>query len=103
VLTALEDVENALTSNTNARRRESQLLLAEQAANNATLFARSQYRAGLIDFQQLLEAERSLLSSQDSRANARADRATASVQLYRALGGGWQAAPEPQTVSGGSD
>ncbi|MDB5682937.1 MAG: efflux system outer rane lipoprotein [Sphingomonas bacterium] len=103
VLTALEDVENALTSNTNARRRESQLLLAEQAANNATLFARSQYRAGLIDFQQLLEAERSLLSSQDSRATARADRATASVQLYRALGGGWQAAPEPQTVSGGRD
>jgi multidrug efflux system outer membrane protein len=103
VLTALEDVENALTSNRNAGRRESSLVLAEEASRNATLYARSQYRAGLIDFQQLLEAERSLLSSQDSRASARADRATASVQLYRALGGGWQVAPEPQTVARGTD
>jgi NodT family efflux transporter outer membrane factor (OMF) lipoprotein len=103
VLTALEDVENALTSNRNARRREVELATAEEASRNAAIYARSQYQAGLIDFQQLLDAERSLLSSQDGRATARADRASATVQLYRALGGGWQAAPVPQTATRGTD
>jgi NodT family efflux transporter outer membrane factor (OMF) lipoprotein len=99
VLTALEDVENALTSLAAADRRERDVAIAAQAARNAVLYARSQYRAGLIDFQALLESERSLLSSQDSSATARADRATATVQLYKALGGGWQAAPLPATAS----
>jgi NodT family efflux transporter outer membrane factor (OMF) lipoprotein len=103
VLTALEDVENALTSNRNARRREVELANAEEASRNAAIYARSQYQAGLIDFQQLLDAERSLLSSQDGRSTARADRASATVQLYRALGGGWQAAPLPQTATRGTD
>ena len=50
------------------------------------------YQSGLIDFQSLLEAERSLLSSRESRLNARAARSSASVQLYKALGGGWPSA-----------
>lgn len=98
VLTALEEVENALTSLTAAERREREVIAAADAAENAVLLARSQYQAGLIDFQALLESERSLLSSQDSRATARANRATATVQLYKALGGGWQAAPTPATA-----
>jgi NodT family efflux transporter outer membrane factor (OMF) lipoprotein len=99
VLTALEDVENALTSLSAAERREREVIVSAEAARNAVLYARSQYRAGLIDFQSLLESERSLLSSQDSSASARADRATATVQLYKALGGGWEAAPMPATAS----
>jgi len=99
VLTALEDVENALTALTNAERREREVIAAADAAQAAVTYARIQYRSGLIDFQSLLESERGLLSSQDARAQARADRATATVQLYKALGGGWQAAPEPATVT----
>lgn len=99
VLVALEDVENALTALTNAERREREVIAAADAAQAAVDYARLQYRSGLIDFQSLLESERSLLSSQDSRASARADRSTATVQLYKALGGGWQAAPEPTTVT----
>lgn len=99
VLTALEEVENALTALSSTERRERELLIAEEASRNAVIYARSQYRAGLIDFQTLLDSERSLLSGQDSRAGARADRATATVQLFKALGGGWQAAPVPTTVT----
>lgn len=99
VLTALEEVENALVAVAAAERRERELLRADEAARNAVLLARSQYRAGLSDFQSLLEAERSLLNSQESRVTARADRATATVQLYKALGGGWQAAPLPASVT----
>ncbi|SNS08005.1 efflux transporter, outer membrane factor (OMF) lipoprotein, NodT family [Sphingomonas laterariae] len=98
VLTALEEVENALTALTAAERREREVVTAAEAAENAVILARSQYRAGLIDFQALLESERSLLVTQDSRATARSNRATATVQLYKALGGGWEAAPMPATA-----
>jgi NodT family efflux transporter outer membrane factor (OMF) lipoprotein len=99
VLVALEDTENALFAvNANAR-SEAELIVAEEAARNAATLARSQYQAGLIDFQALLESERSLLSSEDTRASARAGRATASIQLFKALGGGWESAPEPRTLT----
>jgi multidrug efflux system outer membrane protein len=95
VLVALEEVENALVFLDSAKRREAVLITAEASARTAVLYARSQYRAGLIDFQSLLESERSLLSSEDNRATARAARATAAVQLYKALGGGWSDADIP--------
>ena len=90
VLIALEDVENALVAVQSARTRQSALATALDAARNAALLARSQYRAGLTDFQTLLTAERTLLSAQDSLAVADADRSSALIQLYTALGGGWQ-------------
>ncbi len=95
VLTALSDVENALVALANSRRRVVTLGEAVDDSHAALVFAQSQYRVGLIDFQTLLESQRALLASQDSLAQARAERATALVQLYKALGGGWQAAPMP--------
>ena len=93
VLTALEDVENALVALRNAQAREEVLAGAEGSAQLSLDYARIRYRSGLADFQTLLESERSLLSTQDGRLAARAARASAQVQLYKALGGGW--APDP--------
>ncbi|PZU47361.1 MAG: RND transporter [Sphingomonas sp.] len=90
VLAALEDVENALQAGTAADAREAQLAIAEDAANNSALLARMQYQSGLTDFQTLLTAEQSLLSASNSRAATKAEQALAVVQLYNALGGGWQ-------------
>ena len=89
MLTALEDVENGLVALKSARDREGSLAEAFEAANNAAILARSQYRAGLTDFQTLLDAERQLLSARDGLASAKADEANAIVQIYLALGGGW--------------
>ncbi len=89
VLTALEDIENALSALTAARQRQVNFAEALDAADNTALLARSQYRAGLIDFRALLEAERSLNSARDGVATSRGAEALASVQLYRAMGGGW--------------
>jgi outer membrane protein TolC len=86
---------------TRPERQEAELLVAEDAASNAALLARSQYQAGLIDFQTLLDSERSLLATQDSRASARATRASSLVQLYKALGGGWDA-PVPTSSAASS-
>ncbi len=90
VLTALEDVENAMTSLNSARQRKAEFATAFDASNNAALLARSQYQSGLIDFQTLSNTETTLLNARNSLAAAQADEALAIAQLYNALGGGWQ-------------
>ncbi|WP_448658825.1 efflux transporter outer membrane subunit [Sphingomonas sp. CJ99] len=89
VLQALEDIENAAIALDSANRREREFVIALDASSNAAILARSQYRAGLTDFTTLNQAENTLLSANNSLAQARADKATALVQLYGALGGGW--------------
>lgn len=90
VLRALEDVENALAAVESAKGRTEQFTVALEAASNSAILARSQYQAGLTDFQTLLTAEQTLLSAREGLASAQADQALAVVQLYSALGGGWQ-------------
>lgn len=99
VLVALEEAENALVAVDVSERRERELIVAEEAARNAAALARSQYQAGIIDFSALLDAERTLLTSESGRAAAQADRAIAAVQLFKALGGGWEDAPAPRTLT----
>jgi multidrug efflux system outer membrane protein len=95
VLTALEDVENALLALRASRERQAQFAIALEAATNSAILSRVEYRSGLLDFQQLLEAERSLVSARDGMATSRGDEALALVQLYRAMGGGWDPAAAP--------
>lgn len=90
VLTALEDVENGMASLTSARTRKAEFATAYDASNNAAIMARSQYQAGLIDFQTLSTTETTLLNARNSLASARSDEVLAIAQLYNALGGGWQ-------------
>ena len=96
VLIALEDVENAVVAVDTARRRERELTIAFDAANNAAILSRNQYRSGLTDFTTLSQQEATLLSSRNGAAQARADAATALVQLFGALGGGWDATVTPE-------
>lgn len=96
VLTSLEDVENALTALQAAKDRQAQFAIALDASNNAAILSRSQYRAGLTDITTLNTNESALLSAQNGLSNARADQAQALVQLYLALGGGWDSNSVPQ-------
>lgn len=99
VLTALQDVENALVALSRSRARSDALARAAEAASNAAELARQRYSAGLIDFQSVLDTERSLLSIQDSLASARADSVLALIRLYKALGGGWSSQAEAGSVA----
>ncbi|OYY69552.1 efflux transporter outer membrane subunit [Sphingomonas sp. 28-63-12] len=96
VLTALEDVENALTAMATAEARQRDFAVALDASSNAAILARSQYRAGLTDITTLNNTESALLSAQSGLTTARADQAQALVQLYLALGGGWDSASPPE-------
>ncbi len=95
VLTSLKDVEDALVALRGDRERKLRLQDAAEAAGNAALLARQRYSSGLVDFQTVLETQRTQLSTQDSVASASADVSADHVRLYKALGGGWR--------SGGSD
>lgn len=90
VLTALKDVEDALVSLRGNRERLVRLRLAADAAGNAELLARQRYSSGLIDFQSVLETQRTLLSTQEGVATTAANLSADHVRLYKALGGGWQ-------------
>ncbi len=90
VLTALKDVEDALVSLRGNRERLVRLRSAADAAGNAELLARQRYSSGLIDFQSVLETQRTLLSTQEGVATTVANLSADHVRLYKALGGGWQ-------------
>jgi NodT family efflux transporter outer membrane factor (OMF) lipoprotein len=89
--TALQEVEDALTALRTDRERLVRLRNAATAATAAANMATSRYSSGLIDFQVVLETQRNQLSTQDAVAGASADIGTDQVNLFKALGGGWQA------------
>ena len=89
VLTALKDVEDALVALRGDRERLLYLQRAAEAAGNAALLARQRYGSGLIDFQTVLDTQRTQLNTQEIVASARADLSADYVRLYKALGGGW--------------
>ena len=100
VLNALKEVEDALVSLRTSRERLATLRRAAEAARNASLLARYRYNSGLIDFQSVLQTQVTLLQVQDSVANVQAALGVAHVQLYKALGGGWQPDTLATLVSG---
>ena len=95
ILVALQDVENALVDLARTRDRGEALANAVDAARNAATLARQRYSTGLIDFQSVLDSERSVLVLEESLATNRANGVQALIRLYKALGGGWS----PQRAS----
>lgn len=94
ILTALEEVENALTAYAEEQIRRDRLEIARAAARDAEALAQAQYRAGMVDFSNVLDAQRSLLGFEDQLAGSEGAVAANLVRLYKALGGGWQSMAE---------
>lgn len=90
VLTAYEEVENALKAYTEEQMRRDSLITAIEAAEKSVRLAQAQYKAGLIDFSNVLIAQRSLLAFQDNLAVSEGTVTSNLVRLYKSLGGGWQ-------------
>jgi len=90
VLTALADVENALVAYAKEQRRRESLTEATEAARRAVELARKQYSSGLIEFGNVLIAQRSLLSLEDQLAVSEGGVTSNLIALYKSLGGGWK-------------
>jgi NodT family efflux transporter outer membrane factor (OMF) lipoprotein len=101
ILTALEDVENALVAYSQDQLRRQSLIQATQAAERAVDLALKQYASGMIDFRDVLEAQRSLLSFQDQLAESDGAATSNLITLYKAFGGGWTSLMPEKALSKG--
>lgn len=97
VLSALEEVENALKSYAAARERVDARRAAAESARNAAELSHNLYQSGLADFQQVLETQRTQLTAEDSLASADATLRISLIALYKALGGGWNLSASGKT------
>ncbi len=89
VLTALNEVENALTAYTNEQDQARHLKLSAAAAEKSLKLARIRYTSGITNFTAVLNAQESLLAIQDQTARSTGTLSTDLVRIYKALGGGW--------------
>jgi outer membrane protein, multidrug efflux system len=90
ILTALEDVENALVNYANEQTRYSFLVNAVAANRRALQLSDELYKNGLVDFLNVLVSRLALFNSESNLAQSEATMATNLVALYKALGGGWE-------------
>jgi NodT family efflux transporter outer membrane factor (OMF) lipoprotein len=91
VLRSLEETETALSAYSNALRRREALQAARNEAEVAAKIVRAQQREGQVDSLALLDAERTFAESEAQLADINGDVASAQINLFRALGGGWSA------------
>jgi len=89
VLTALQDVENALVGLAQERIRLGKLSSSAGSYREAAQLSRSLYQSGASSFLDVLDAERSLYSAEDTLLQSRVAIATNFISLNKALGGGW--------------
>lgn len=88
VLKGVSEVESALSSARNERERLQALDTAVTASQKTVSLVKDNYREGLIDFQNVLDAERTIFANEDERAISQGQIAAAYVSLFKALGGG---------------
>jgi outer membrane protein, multidrug efflux system len=89
VLRAFQDVSDALI----ARQKAQELLLEQKhqvsITQDASFLSRARYKGGVANYLEVIETERTSLAAKLALAQAEYDELDTSVQLYRALGGGW--------------
>lgn len=89
VLRALEEVHTGARVYQQQQQQLVHLDKALDAARKSLDAARNLYKEGLVDFQNVLDAQRQQLAIEDQRVAVRGTHAVALTSLYRALGGGW--------------
>lgn len=100
LLTALEDVENALVNYSREQARRDTLREGVGSANTAVDLARELNTRGLTDFLSVLDAQRQAYTLQEQLAISEAAVTSNLIALYKALGGGWEAMEPPRAPAG---
>ncbi len=98
VLRALQETEDALVTHARTRDSLKDATDAARESRTAARIARTRYEGGMVDFLEVLDAERTQLAAEDRLAQVRTDAATSLIAVYKALGGGWEMAPLPRYV-----
>jgi NodT family efflux transporter outer membrane factor (OMF) lipoprotein len=89
ILTALQDVEDALTRIDNDRSEAASLAAALESSRRAEGIAQTRYRGGLVTYSDVLQAQAGRIALEKQVVEAKGALARDTVALYKALGGGW--------------
>jgi outer membrane protein TolC len=90
VLRAARELDDAAVSFATGRAQVDLLEQAVRAARRSLDIANIQYQEGLVDFERVLDSQRTLFSQQERLVNTRGGVTQSLVALYKAMGGGWQ-------------
>ena len=90
VLTAAQEVENGLVTFLRAQERAKLQTASVEDAERAVRLVLAQYREGTIDFTRVTQIQLNLVPLLDTLAQVRGEIGRGLIQVYRALGGGWQ-------------
>ena len=90
VLKASQEVDDSIIGFTKTLEATSAEQNAVTAARRSVELASIQYREGAVDYQRVLDSERTLLQEENNLVNLRSNAATNVISLYKALGGGWE-------------
>ena len=97
VLFALDEVESTMVAYEREKVRRERLFEAVDASQRTVELVKTQYMSGLTDFLNLLDAQRTLATQQDSYAESEGQVVQNLIALNRALGGGW-GPPDPDNT-----
>src|SRR5690606_15145601 len=92
VLVALREVEDGLSALRLLAEQSREQARAVEAASRAAELSRVRYRAGLVSYFEVIDAERQVLAAQRASLQSDRERALATVDLVRAIGGHWEPA-----------
>jgi NodT family efflux transporter outer membrane factor (OMF) lipoprotein len=90
VLSAAQDVENGLVTFLKSQQQTKYQAASVKDAEEAVQIAVAQYKAGIVDFTRVTQLETTLVTQQDTLAQVQGQIVTGLIQVYKALGGGWQ-------------
>ena len=90
VQTAFSETDQALLRLQSDRRRVDTLVAGERRGRSGYDAARKRYELGFANLTELLDAERAWRATRSALTNARLDALQRSVQVFQALGGGWE-------------
>jgi len=90
VLKAVQEVDDGLAGFRRSQEAAVFQANAVKAAQRSVELSMVQYREGAVDYQRVIDAQRSLLLQENNLAETRSAIATSYIALYKALGGGWE-------------
>jgi multidrug efflux system outer membrane protein len=99
LLTALREVEDALSDVQQKQKQEQVQAQSREAAERAYLVARARYERGVSSYLDVTDAQRSALAADRAAAQITTQRLLATVAVARALGAGWQPQGSLATIS----
>jgi outer membrane protein TolC len=98
VLQAAREIDDAAIGIVKTREQETVLAESVQASERSLVLASKLYQEGYADFQRVLDSQRAVFSQAERQLINQGNHVAAVVNLYKALGGGWQPTPVEQVI-----